>query len=138
MALSGNALAEPGCTSLFSISPPRAAGGTLVYGPLRQRQPRRDIGEYHTLAGADAYPLDLGLRREHAVRPRQVADHAEPLVLGWHAALRVQFDQQHKIWRVLLKSRLNGMMDFGVGMYRTATLDRHPFRIQLGAPRARG
>jgi hypothetical protein len=60
------------------------------------------------------YPLDFGLRREHAVRPHQIADHAEPLFPGRHAALSIQLDQQHETWRVLLESRLNDMMDFGV------------------------
>src|SRR5437899_93714 len=128
---------EPGCTPLPSVSPRPAAGGTLVNGPLRQSQPWRDIGEHHAHAGADAYPLDLALRREHAVRPRQVADHAESLLPGWHAALRVQFDQQDEIRRVLLERRLNGMVDLGVGMHGAAALDRYPFRFQLSAPRAR-
>src|ERR1700722_10538460 len=97
------------------VSPRRAAGGTLVNGPLRQRQPPRDIGEHHAQAGADPDPLDLALRREHAVRPRQVADHADSLLLGRLAALRIQFDQQPEIWLVLLQRRLNGMMDLGVG-----------------------
>jgi transposase len=108
---------------LPSVSPRRAAGGTLINGPLRQRQPRQDIGEYHAHASTDADPLDLGLRREHAVRPRQVADHAEALLLGRLAALRVQLDQQHEIRRVLLKCRLNGMVDLGVGMHGAAALD---------------
>src|SRR3984957_5349843 len=69
------------------VSPWRAAGGTLVNGPLRQRQPRRDIGENHAHAGADAHLLDLALRREHAVRPRQVADYTKSFVPGWLAAL---------------------------------------------------
>jgi hypothetical protein len=90
---------------------------------------RRDIGEHHAHAGADAGLLDLALRREHAVRPRQVANHAESRLLGRLATLRVQFDQQHEIWRVLLKRRLNGMMDLGVGMHGAAAFDRHPFRI---------
>ena len=50
----------PGCTPLPPVSPRRAAGGTLVNGPLRQCQPWRDIGEHHAHAGTDAYPLDLG------------------------------------------------------------------------------
>src|SRR5262249_11926903 len=128
---------EPGCTPLPSVSPRRATGDILVNGPLRQSQPWRDIGEHHAHAGSDADPRALALRREHAVRPRQVADHAESLLLGWHAALRVQFDQQDEIWRVLLERRLNGMMDLSVGMHGAAAVDRYPFRFQLSAPGAR-
>src|SRR5882757_7748331 len=139
MALSGNALAfaNRAAPPLPSVSPRRAAGGALVNGPLRQRQPRRDIGEHHAHAGADTDPLDLALRREHAVRPRQVANHAQTRLLGRHAALRVQFDKQHEIWRVLLERRLNGMVDLGVGMHGAAAHDRHPFRFKLRAPWAR-
>jgi hypothetical protein len=104
---------------------------------LRQRQPRRDIGENHAHPAADANPLDFGFRREYPVGPHQIADHAEPLFLGRHAALSVQLDQQYEIWRVLLESRLNGMMDFGVGMHGAAPLDRHPFRNQFRTPGAR-
>jgi hypothetical protein len=38
---------------------------------------RRDVDEYHTHASTDADPLDLALRREHAVWPRQVAKEAD-------------------------------------------------------------
>jgi hypothetical protein len=58
---------------------------------------------------------DLALRRERAVRPRP----------------------SDEIWRVLLKRRLHDMMDLGVGMQGAAAFDRHPFRIQISAPRAR-
>src|ERR1700694_2966777 len=131
------AFANRAAPPLPSVSPRRAAGRTLINGPLRQRQPRRDIGEYHVHSGTDADPLDLALRGEHLVWPRQVADHAQSRLLRRLTALGIQFDQQHEIWRVLLKRRLNGMMDLGVGMHGAATLDRHPFRIQLSAPRAR-
>jgi hypothetical protein len=66
---------------LPAVSPRRAAGPGLVNRPLRQRQPRRDIGENHAHPAADAYPLDFGLRREYPVRPDQIADYAEPLFL---------------------------------------------------------
>src|ERR1700682_160775 len=130
--------ADRAAPRLPPVSPRCAAGGTLVNGPLRQRQPRRDIGEYHTHASTDADPLDLALRREHAVWPRQVADHAQSLLLRRLAALGVQFDQQHEIWCVLFKRRLNGVVDLGVGMHGAAALDGYPFRVQLSAPRARG
>ena len=74
----GRALRPP-CVDrapLLAVSPRRAAGGSLVNRPLRQRQPRRDICESHPHPGADTYPLDFDLRCEHPVRPHQIADHA--------------------------------------------------------------
>jgi len=59
-------------------------------GGLRQRQPRRDNSEHHGHAGADADPLGLALRREHAVRPRQVADHAESLLTANDSSRRLK------------------------------------------------
>ena len=50
----------------------------------------------------------------------------------------VQFDHQHEIGRVLLEGRLNSVVDLGVGMHGAAAFDRHPFRLELGAPGARG
>jgi hypothetical protein len=64
----------------------RAALPTPGIATACRRRPRRDIGEHHAHAGADAGPLDLALRREHAVRPHQVADHAGSLLLGRLAA----------------------------------------------------
>jgi len=61
---------------LPAVSPRHAAGRGLVNRPLWQRQPRHNIGEHHAHLGADAYPFDFGLRREHTVRPHQVADDA--------------------------------------------------------------
>ncbi len=55
---------QPHC--LYSRCSPRRPRGTLVNGPLRQRQRWRNIGEHDAHAGADAYPLNLGIRREHA------------------------------------------------------------------------
>jgi hypothetical protein len=76
----GRALRPPRAdrAPLPAISPRRAAGRGLVNRPLRQCQPRRNIGENHAHPAADAYPLDFGLRREYPVRPDQIADYAEP------------------------------------------------------------
>jgi len=61
---------------LPAVSPRHAADRGLVNRPLWQRQPRHNIGEHHAHLGADAYSFDFGLRREHTVRPHQVADDA--------------------------------------------------------------
>src|SRR5262249_919940 len=129
---------KPGCTpySRYRHGGPPAALSSMVH--CGSAKPWRDIGEHHAHAGADPYPLDVTLRREHAIRPHPIADHAKPPFLGRLAALRVQFDQQHEIGRERLERRLNGMMHFSVGMHGAAPLDRHPFRLQPGAPRARG
>ena len=112
-------------SSLLRITPRLGRlGCALVDGPLRQGEPRCDVGKDHTNTRADADAAHHLWRRQRAVRRREVADDAQRLVPAGIAVLRIEVDQQDEIGRVRLEGRLNGVMDLGVGVGGAARIDR--------------
>src|SRR5712671_6575073 len=99
----------------------------LLYGlvdrPLRQGETGGDVAEHHANAGPDADAADLIGRSQLAVGGSQVADDAQRFVGGGLALLGVEIDKQDQVRRMAAEGRLDRVVHFAVGMYRSLPLD---------------
>ena len=57
-------------------------------------------------------------RGEIARRGREIAGDAQPVMLGRHALLRVELDDQDEIRQMILECRLDRVVDLGIGEHR--------------------